>query len=149
MADNEDLEEVVSGFRAAEDSMRALTANAGKLQTAAEALAEADEAVRSSAIQLTNAATGLNDLSIQLGVLTAQLSTTSEALLKADPEGVKRELGRNFDQTERLRSRIDEATGETRSNFDAITRSLNQVKIIAVLAMVFALAAAALVLFNN
>jgi hypothetical protein len=58
---------------------------------------------------------------------------------------VKRELGRTTEQIERLRSRLDETAGESRSRFDAITSSVNQARLLAGLGMIFALAAAVLV----
>ena len=134
MSTDEELNEVVTGFRAAESGLRALTEEAEKLQTASQALADADSAVRASASELTATAKELAELSTQLGELSSNLADTAELLRAADPEGVKRELERGVDQTERLRSRIDETAGENRSHLNAIERSLTQVKILAGLA---------------
>ena len=125
--------------------MRALVHEAGNLQTASSALADSDTAVKESAKQLGNAAAGLGDLAVQLGTLSSQLAETAELLRASDPEGVKRELQRSVDQTERLRSRIDEVSGESRSHLNLIERSLTQGKVIGVAAALLAATAAVLV----
>ena len=125
--------------------MRALVHEAENLQTASSALADSDTAVKESAKQLGNAAAGLGDLAVQLGTLSSQLAETAELLRASDPEGVKRELQRSVDQTERLRSRIDEVSGESRSHLNLIERSLTQGKIIGVAAALLAATAAVLV----
>ena len=121
-----DLEVIVQGFRGAEDSLRNLVAQSDRLQSAAESLTKADGAVSESAKQLTYVASQLSESSIQLGTLAAQLASATQALIKSDPEGVKRELGRNVEQIERLRSRLDETSAEQKTRLEASEKAVRK-----------------------
>lgn len=145
MTTNGELNDVVIGFKAAEEGLRKLQDEADKLQTAASSLGEAKEAVRESASSLTNAAMRVTDVSVQLGVLASQLAAATQALVATDPEEVKRELSSTVEQVKLLKSRVEETAGEVHGGFYAVGKSLTQVKLIASTAMVSAIIAAVLV----
>ena len=144
MTSKDELEPVLSGFRDAEASLRSLTSQIEQLQSAASALANARAGVGESATALTESATTLTELSAQLGILAAQLAGATEALIQSDPEGVKRELKNNVEQIERLRSRMDESSGEARASTHAIAKAVGQVRILASGAVLLGLAAVVL-----
>ena len=114
----DELSGAIDGFREAQDALAVLAQQAAELESATASLETAHVSVAALAEDLNQATGGVSSAAALLGELSEQLGLATDALRKADPSYVHREIARMSETTERLGSRMDEMAGDLKSRLE-------------------------------